>query len=209
MVAVAHDAAGSTAGGTAPSHLDAAAGSTAGGTDPSHLDDAAGSAAGGTAPSHLDAIVAFVRSVGLEIRFADVDGSTVLPGIEVDAGVLVVDRDRLAHAGDVLHEAGHLAVLAPAERRLAGGRLASTAAQEMMAIAWSYAAVVHLGLPATVVFHEAGYRNGSAALVENFANGRTIGVPMLQWLGLTADAERAGRLGVDPYPAMLAWARTD
>ena len=48
----------------------------------------------------------------------------------------------------------------------------------MMAIAWSYAAAVHLGLDPAVVFHEAGYRGGSGSLIENFAQERYIGVPI-------------------------------
>ena len=41
-----------------------------------------------------------------------------------------------------------------------------------MAIAWSYAAGVHLGLSASLVFHEMGYRGGSQALIDNFSMGR-------------------------------------
>lgn len=75
----------------------------------------------------------------------------------------------------------------------------------MAAIAWSWAAVIELGLEPGIVFHEHGYRGGSVALVENFSAGRYIGVPVLEWLGLTAGDERAGRLGVEPFPAMMRW----
>lgn len=67
-----------------------------------------------------------------------------------------------------------------------------------MAIAWSYAAAVHLGLPATAVFHDGGYRGGGPNLVENFTAGRWVGVPMLRWVGLAAD----------DYPRMAAWVPT-
>lgn len=156
----------------------------------------------------LDAIVAFVSGIGLRVRYGDVAGPTVLPGIALADGVLVVDPAGGLHPGDVLHEAGHLAVLPPTERARADRRLASSAGDEMAAIAWSYAAAVHLGLPAAVVFHSDGYRDGSAALVENFSAGRWVGVPMLEWFGMTVDVRRAHDLGVDPYPAMLTWLRT-
>ena len=54
-----------------------------------------------------------------------------------------------------------------------------------------------------VVFHEHGYRGGSQSMLENFAAGRYIGVPMLQWRGLCLDEKSAVPLGVKPYPHML------
>ena len=80
-------------------------------------------------------------------------------------------------------------------------------AEEMMAIAWSYAASVHLHLEPDVVFHPAGYRGGSQALIDNFTQGRTIGVPMLQWVGLTTEPKHAAARGVEPYPHMVRWLR--
>ena len=74
-----------------------------------------------------------------------------------------------------------------------------------MAIGWSDAAALHLGLDPAVVFPAAGYRDGSVSLLDNFANGRYVGVPMLQWVGLTADATRAEALGVAEYPHILHW----
>ena len=77
-------------------------------------------------------------------------------------------------------------------------------AEEMMAIAWSYAACVHLNLDPHFVFHEGGYKGGSH-LVENFNARRYIGLPMLQWIGLTADDNNAPALNVRPYPHMIKW----
>ena len=67
----------------------------------------------------------------------------------------------------------------------------------MAAIAWSYAAALHLNLAPEVVFHAAGYRGGSRSMIENFSAGRYIGVPFLKWIGLTGDN----------YPAMTRWLR--
>jgi hypothetical protein len=85
------------------------------------------------------------------------------------------------------------------------GDVGKKAAEEMMAIAWSYAAAVHLGLEPGVVFHEGGYKGGAESLIENFTNGRYIGVPMLQWIGLTFDERRAKEMGIEPYPRMTKW----
>ena len=77
---------------------------------------------------------------------------------------------------------------------------------ELGAIAWSYAAALHLQLDPGVVFHEQGYHGGSQSILENFAAGRYIGVPMLQWRGLTLDEKSARPLGVEALPAHAAMA---
>lgn len=162
-------------------------------------------------PPAPDAVVAvvvrFVRGIGLGVERAAVAPGTPLPGVTVRQGVLVVDPAGPRHPGDVLHEAGHLAVLPPARRAVAGGRLAASAGEEMAAIAWSYAAAVHLGLPASAVFHAGGYRGGGAAIAAAFETGGGFGVPVLAWYGMAAEPAQAARLGVDPYPAMLRWLR--
>jgi hypothetical protein len=150
-------------------------------------------------------IVDFLGRIGLPVRCEQIESATVLPGVSVDQGVLVVDADKLQWPGDLLHEAGHLAVLGSADRAAVTVDFGSDAGYEMAAIAWSWAALRALGLDPGVVFHQHGYRGGSSAVVENFAAGRYVGVPILEWRGLTAQGERAAHLGVEPYPAMLRW----
>jgi hypothetical protein len=152
-------------------------------------------------------IVSFLGEIGLDVQARAIEVDTFLPGITVDDGVLIYDPAALQHPGDLLHEAGHLAVKPTADRDGASADLGKDAAEEMMAIAWSYAAAVHLGIPAEVVFHPDGYKGGSKSLIENFAEGRYLAVPMLQWLGMTHDAKRAAELGVAPYPQMTRWLR--
>ncbi|MFL6138698.1 MAG: hypothetical protein ACJ74O_12985 [Frankiaceae bacterium] len=160
-----------------------------------------------TTDATTERIIAFLRSIGLRVEMAPVDGPTVLPGITVSAGALVIDPGRLRYPGDILHEAGHLAVVTAAERADLDHNVGQSPANEMMAIGWSYAAARHLDLPPEVVFHDDGYRGGSRSLLDNFAAGRYLAVPTLQWLGLTADERRAAELGVPPYPHMLRWLR--
>jgi hypothetical protein len=142
----------------------------------------------------LDRIVTFIREIGLPCRAAPIEDATFLPGIVIADGGITYDPDRLKYPGDLLHEAGHLAVMSPERRQRARPNVGKYAAEEMMAIAWSYAAAVHLGLDPSVVFHEDGYRGGSAALVEAFSRPSPVGVPMLRWLGMT-----------EAYPAMTRW----
>jgi hypothetical protein len=158
-------------------------------------------------PAETARIVAFLRDIGLEIQSGVIGGTTVLPGIDVDRGVLIFDPAKLKFPGDLLHEAGHLAVKAPAERRQVSSDMSADPAEEMMAIAWSYAAAVHLQLRPDLIFHAGGYGGGSQSLIENFAAGRYLAVPMLQWLGLACDEKRGLETGVAPYPKMIRWLR--
>jgi len=151
----------------------------------------------------------FLVNIGLEIKFASIPESTFLPGIRAQMGILTIDEARLLYPGDLLHEAGHLAMLPPGWRARCRWKVddGGGGSLEMGAIAWSYAAALHLGLPPEIVFHEAGYRGGSPALLDNFAAGRYVGVPLLEWAGLAATGKRAEALGIKPYPAMLRWLR--
>lgn len=79
-----------------------------------------------------------------------------------------------------------------------------------MSISWSYAAALHLGLDPSVVFQANGYPRGSQSPLDNFANDQFIGLPMLQWAGLTADLARAcerSRTGRRALPAHVAMDR--
>ncbi|HEX6292168.1 MAG TPA: hypothetical protein VFZ66_23470 [Herpetosiphonaceae bacterium] len=154
-------------------------------------------------------IVSFLQAIGLDVRAGQIPAETFLPGIWIDHGALLIDEARLRYPGDLLHEAGHLAVAAPARRTTISGDVGPDAAEEMMAIAWSYAAALHLRIDPAVVFHEAGYQGGARSIVENFQQGHTFGVPMLQWAGMTYDATQAASRGVAPYPHMICWLRPD
>lgn len=149
-------------------------------------------------------IVAFVRSVGIPVETASLAGETFLPGVVVAAGGLRVDPGRLSWPGDLLHEAGHVAVGDPARPE---NGVSDDPGEEMAAIAWSYAAALELGLAPDILFHAGGYRGGARALIENFAQGGYVGVPMLAMWGLTHEPHRAKAMGARPYPHMLRWRR--
>jgi hypothetical protein len=152
-------------------------------------------------------MVSFIKEVGLEVEQTTITEATFLPGIRIDQGRLLFDEDALLYPGDLLHEAGHLAVMLPEQRRIATDNVTSDAAEEMMAILWSYAAALHIGIDVRVVFHPAGYKGGAEAFVSNFSERRFIGLPMLQWIGLTYDERNAKAAGAPPFPHMLKWLR--
>lgn len=153
----------------------------------------------------VDRIAAFLRGIGIPVDVARLAQETFLPGVAILGGGLKVDPARLAWPGDLLHEAGHIAVRDPARP---GDGIPDDPGEEMAALAWSFAAATHLGLDPSVPFHEGGYRGGGKALAEMFSQGGYVGVPMLALWGLTHEPHRARASGAPGYPHMLAWRRT-
>jgi hypothetical protein len=150
-------------------------------------------------------LTAFVRGIGIEVRGAALPHKTFLPGLEISHGAILVDQDRLSEPGDILHEAGHLAVADPAERH--APVLSPSPGDELTAIAWSYAALRYLDLDPAVVFHAEGYKGGAQSIIENFTAGRYFGVPLLQLYGMSLEPKRAAELNAAPFPNMLRWLR--
>jgi hypothetical protein len=147
----------------------------------------------------------FVRSIGIDVRATTLPGETFLPGLEIRDGAILIDEQKLRHPGDILHEAGHLAVTDPAERH--APTLSPNGGDELTAIAWSYAALRYLDIDARIVFHADGYKGGAQSILENFNAGRYFGVPLLQLYGMSCEPHRAAEMGVAPYPAMQRWLR--
>jgi hypothetical protein len=150
-------------------------------------------------------LAAFVRSVGIDVRAATLDEPTFLPGLSIEAGTLLIDEARLKYPGDILHEVGHIAVTDPAGPGQAA--VSADPGEEMAAIAWSYAAARKLDLEPAILVDSDGYKGGASALSENFNAGRYIGVPLLQWFGMTFEPRQAREHGVEPYPHMRRWVR--
>lgn len=130
----------------------------------------------------------FVRQIGLDVLYGrpnDEPAFTPDSYVWIHEGALYIDFEKF-HVGDFLHEAGHLAVLPSIARPHASGDVEETTGSvlrryigdgsklccypedpiaraciqcgEVEAIAWSYAAAVHVGVdPYLIVEH--GFRN--------------------------------------------------
>lgn len=156
---------------------------------------------GGTAAALQ--IAAWLEGIGIPIRIAQLPDAILMPNTDVIDGEILVDPARPGWPGDLLHEAGHLAVTAP-ERRASGG-MSEDPAEEMASIAWSVAAARACGISLEVLFHSAGYKGRAAEMIESFTSGRAFGAPMLALWGMTA--ERPGDHGLPVFPDMARWLR--
>ena len=150
-------------------------------------------------------LVTFVESIGIKVKACDLPHDTFLPGLDIRHGTLCIDAARLAYPGDILHEAGHIAVAD--DRCRQQPRFKPTKTEEMAAMAWSFAALTHLGLPADTVFHGDGYQGGGQNLTDAFAQGNGPGVPILGWLGMTTDHNSPGASAKRCFPEMDRWLR--
>src|ERR1700687_481711 len=82
-------------------------------------------------------LAAFIRGIGIDVRATALPEKTFLPGLDISHRAIPAAEARLAYPGDMLHEAGHLAVTDPAERN--APTLSPSGGDELTAIAWSYA----------------------------------------------------------------------
>ncbi|MEQ7798606.1 hypothetical protein ABDJ41_02235 [Pedobacter sp. ASV1-7] len=159
----------------------------------------------------LKLILSFLKEIGIAVIERELSESTFLPGLSLGPNCIYVDYSRLLYPGDLLHEAGHLAVTTSEQRNQIGTTAADanwpTDGEEIGAILWSYAALKHIGIPAQIVFHENGYKNDSQWLIDNFSNGIYIGLPFLEWIGIALGKERAEKEGKSEFPLVLKWIR--
>lgn len=165
------------------------------------------------AGAHVHRLIAFLEAIGIETVAAALGDDTFLPGLTVERGRLVYDEVKLLHPGDLLHEAGHIAVAPPSLRPQMGGDAALPGIDmgelEIAAILWSYAAVLEIGIDPAVVFHDAGYRGKARGLLRTFGFGVHPGLPYLEAAEMAFGPRRAAELGVAPFPHMVHWLRAD
>jgi hypothetical protein len=156
-------------------------------------------------------IAGFLNEIGIEVVAQPLPDETFLPGILVQNGRLHVDETKLIYPGDLLHEAGHLAVAPSHVRHQLSGEVVIPGADmnlvEVQATAWAYAALTHLELEPKVLFHEGGYRGKSESLIRTYGFGVYPGANLLENLGMTLTKRKADDAGVQAYPRMLKWLR--
>jgi hypothetical protein len=155
----------------------------------------------------LRRVIDFIRSIGIDVREGAMTRETLVPGMDIVRGTLLVDETMICKPADLLHEAAHIALTVPSARNLLDGTAGTSPAEEVSAIAWTWAASRYLDIDPAEVFHADVVSGNGPTLLENFLEGRYVGVPMLQYWGLTVEPKNAAARGADPYPHMLRWLR--
>jgi hypothetical protein len=168
----------------------------------------------------------FLTALGFAVR-EEPQVSGFLEGVAIRNGDLVVRAAEDEIAGELLHEAGHLAVLPTRFRHLASGDLSQV--NELMhdwmmreghlvhpddpqirsilqcgeceASAWSYAAALAIGIDTRVPFYR-GYEGDGLIVHDQIASGRYFGVHGLAAGGMT---ELPKPWSAQPFPAMKRW----
>tara|TARA_R110000751_G_scaffold27954_2_gene73393 strand:+ start:112 stop:585 length:474 start_codon:yes stop_codon:yes gene_type:complete len=150
----------------------------------------------------LNRIINFLNSIHINVISTNLSDDTFLPGLSLKGNTILIDQAKLKYPGDLLHEAGHIAVTETHRRPLIGTSEIGTnwpnLGDEIVAILWSYAALHHLKLDPKVVFHPDGYKNASDWFIEQFTNKVYMGLPLLSWMGLCNSED---------FPEMKKWLR--
>ena len=154
----------------------------------------------------LKTIVDFISDKGIVVEEAGIEGESFFPGIRISGGRLLIDRRKIIHPGDLLHEAGHIAVVPAAERSSLHDNITherpGSKGEEMIVMLWTWAACKELNLAPTVVFHGEGYKGESQWIINEYEKENYIGLPLAVWMGLTKYASEPGG-----FPAMVKWLR--
>jgi hypothetical protein len=150
----------------------------------------------------LNRIIQFLKEIPIKVEEQTLPADTFLPGLCLKGQTILIDKAQLKYPGDVLHEAGHIAVTEAHKRPLIGtphmGTDWPSQGDEIAAILWSYAALHHLQLEPKVVFHPDGYRDASNWFIDHFTNKVYMGLPVLEWMGLCNKKD---------FPTMKQWLR--
>lgn len=155
----------------------------------------------------LDQVIQFLNEIGITVIEETLDDDCLLSGLKIQENSIRLDRERLEHPGDILHEAGHLAVTPEDQRAFIGTEKMDPdwpqEGDEVTAILWSYAAVSHLNIDPEFVFHPSGYKGDSQWFIEQFHKGNYIGLPLLKWMGFVEE----NASGESTFPMMSKWLR--
>lgn len=158
-------------------------------------------------------VIQFLDEVGIAVIEKELPDTTFLPGLEIENDRILVDYGKLKYPGDILHEAGHIAVTSLSERKFIGTDKMSadwpTQGDEIVSILWSFAALSYLNLDSDFVFHPDGYKGSSNWFIENFTSGNYMGLPLLQWFKMAYTNDEISENEKLAFPVMKNWLRPD
>lgn len=181
-------------------------------------------------PSKIDdssysAIKNFLIGIRFFVRETALKDDCFLPGIWVDGMTINVDLEKLKHPGDLLHEAGHVAIVPSIFRPKLFGDVEKSLlpiakeyldnhsmirpdgtedliirgyiqAGEHEAMAWSFAAAIACNIYPMLVFHYDGYDGNGESICDRLKEKSFYGLN-----GMVA----AGMTNLSIFPKMIRW----
>ncbi|WP_341224410.1 carbamoyltransferase C-terminal domain-containing protein [uncultured Arcticibacterium sp.] len=152
-------------------------------------------------------IINFIESKGIDVIETNLDGyQCFLPGLFLKGNSILMDSSKMIYPGDLLHEAGHIAVTEEALRPFIGSEKMPAEwpsdGDEIASILWSYAAIEHLQINAEIVFHKDGYKGDSEWLIQQFRSKNFMGLPLFSWMGFCDESKPE-----TAFPNMIKWQR--
>ena len=173
--------------------------------------------------------VDFLNKIGLNTVFANdnnVFKDTFMKNVSMIDGTLFINKK--TKTSDLLHEAGHLAVLHPDYRKLVNNNLTSilkkTATEidiskqenskymyceDVCATAWAGAVGFYLKLKDNDIIDKKQYQNWGADILYSLKNNCYMGIKQLQYAGFCVQYESAKRLtqfaDLPVYPQLKKW----
>lgn len=174
----------------------------------------------------LHETISFLQSIGLPTMVGTVPESSFLPNIFIRHGTIQVTSGVLI--GDLLHEAGHLAVVPSRFRPLMHGALyrsfdqifeqlanlepthpdviAMLHAEDTAATAWSWACGVHLGVAHDDIITTEAFDGDGAGIRSMLSRHQYIGIHALQGSGFCA-AHGLCNPKLPVFPRLAFWAK--
>ena len=170
----------------------------------------------------LSIVVYNLNKIGLQAVFGNVSDS-FLSGVKIENGTLIVDRS--CSISNLLHEAGHLAVL-PKEYRVQANDDLSIVLLKMYdevdcskeenrrymqcedaeSTAWAYAFGLKCGVPFDLIIDDEQYDGTGRDVLESLKHGSGFGVNGLARMGWCASSIIHSKAsGLPIYPNLVKW----
>ena len=153
-------------------------------------------------------LAAFVRSVGIDVERGDAGPSRrCFPGLDIRYGAVLIDESRLIQPGR--HPARGRPYRGARIRRSAWRSGSRRRAERSLRRSHGLTRrrCISGSTPTLVFYPGSSFQGEAPTLIENFAEGRYIGVPLLQRYGMSVEPRPAAERGVEPFPHMLRWVR--
>jgi len=167
----------------------------------------------------------FLISIGIKIEIKE-STKGFFDHIHIQDGRLIVDKN--ASINDILHEAGHLAVLPGRFRKYASGNIsgvinkmlkeidfsnpdapearAAIQCGDVEATAWAWAAGMHLTLPPEIIIEDADYDNWGEEMRLSLSRNSFFGINGLAAAGFCVTNNALSVISGKPvYPNLAMW----